>query len=316
MIRYQYLFGPVNSRRLGMSLGVDLVPYKYCPLNCVYCEVQHTTHLVHQRSMFFPVMSILNELDRFLRNEPHLDYITFSGAGEPTLYEGLGQIVEHVTRRYPQYKLALLTNGMLLGDPTVRAEVLPCHLVLPSLDAASQDVFERINRPYAGAKIEDLIQALIAFRREYSGQIWLEVFIIEGVNDDQEELERLAEAIGKVCPDRVQINSLDRPGTEEWVRAACAETLERVQRLMNARLSMPVEIIAKAAGNTAAADIDRDIESALRELLIRRPCTAEDISVSLGMHINEISKVLRELTARGSVVAKREARGVFYTWKQ
>ncbi len=314
MIRYQHLFGPVHSRRLGMSLGVDVVPYKYCPLNCVYCEVQRTTHLIARRQMFFPVQCILNELDRFLRDLPHLDHITFSGAGEPTLYAGIGAIVEHITQHYPQYKLALLTNGMLLGDADLRSEVLPCQLVLPSLDAASQDVFERVNRPYAGARVEDLIHNLISFRAEYTGQIWLEVFIIEGVNDHPEELELLAKAIAMIAPDRVQINSLDRPGAEEWVRAASADTLDRVLRHMRSALPMPVEIIAKAAGTGIATNDDRELEAALKELLIRRPCTAEDISVSLGVHINEISKILRELAAKGRVAVRREERGVFYTW--
>jgi len=316
MMRYQHLFGPVNSRRLGMSLGVDVVPYKYCPLNCVYCEVQRTTHLVAERSMFFPVQSILNELDRFLRDAPALDYITFSGAGEPTLYAGIGEIVAYVTERYPGYKLALLTNGMLLHDPVVRSEVLPCHLVLPSLDAASQQAFEALNRPFAGARVQRLIDGLVSFRDEYSGQMWLEVFIIEGINDNAAELELLANAIARVRPDRVQINSLDRPGAEDWVRPASKDTLEMAQNFMRQRLAMPVEIIAKAAGAGLAADPDRELESSLRELLIRRPCTAEDISLCLGVHINEISKVLRELAARGSVLPKREENGVFYTWIQ
>lgn len=314
MIRYQHLFGPVNSRRLGMSLGVDLVPYKYCPLNCVYCEVQQTTHLVSDRSMFFPVQSILNELDRFLMDAPVLDYITFSGAGEPTLYEGIGQVVAHVKEHYPQYKLALLTNGMLLHDPVVREEVLPCDLVLPSLDAATQDSFEKINRPIAGSKVTSLIDGLVKFRAEYRGELWLEVFVIEKINDSEYELEQLVSAITLVRPEKVQINSLDRPGTEDWVRAASGTTLERVLAYMKQSLSMEVEIIAKAAGSGVTAASDIELESALRELLIRRPCTAEDISTSLGVHINEVSKVLRELSARGTVEAKREERGVFYKW--
>jgi len=138
MSRYKHLFGPVNSRRLGLSLGVDLVPYKYCPLNCVYCEVQTTTHLVTKREEFFPVDEILGELDLFLRGRQQLDYITFSGAGEPTLHSGIGRIIQYIKKTYPSYKLALLTNGVLLNDPSVRAEVLPCDLVLPSLDSATQ----------------------------------------------------------------------------------------------------------------------------------------------------------------------------------
>ncbi|MGC9361302.1 MAG: radical SAM protein, partial [Candidatus Syntrophosphaera sp.] len=146
-MNYKHLFGPVQSRRLGYSLGVDLVPYKYCPLNCVYCEVQHTTHLTLQREEFFLLEEITSELDDFLSSQPELDYITFSGAGEPTLNSHIGDIVSFLKEKYPRYKLALLTNGILLSDAKVRREVLPCDLVLPSLDACHQDSFEKINRP-------------------------------------------------------------------------------------------------------------------------------------------------------------------------
>ena len=314
MAPYRHLFGPVNSRRLGLSLGVDLVPFKYCPLNCVYCEVQNTTHLITDRQEFFSVSEIVGELDLFLKGGPELDFITFSGAGEPTLHSGIGKIVEYIKATFPRYKLALLTNGVLLKDPRTREEVLPCDLVLPSLDSATQSGYERINRPKPGLAVQDLIGGLADFRYEYKGQIWLEVFIIDGINDSEAELDALIAAIAKINPDRVQLNALDRPGAEEWVRKAPVETLLRILNLFSQRLSMPVEIIAKAAAhlNTPSSlDLIRQIEATL----LRRPCTAEDLAVTLGTHINEVSKVLRELGYEGKVEARREARGVFYLWK-
>ncbi len=314
MIPYRHLFGPVNSRRLGLSLGVDLVPFKYCPLNCVYCEVQNTTHLITERQEFFSSQEILDELDLFLKNRPELDYITFSGAGEPTLHSGMGKIVKYIKSTYPNYRLALLTNGVLLNDPQVQVEIEPCDLVLPSLDSATQMGYEIINRPKPGLKVQDLIAGLVEFRRAYAGQMWLEVFIIAGINDSETELEALIEAISLIAPDRVQINALDRPGAEDWVQTAPLDLLQGILKLFAERLSMPVEIIAKAAvhlNTPSSIDLIREIEATL----LRRPCTAEDLAVTLGTHINEISKVLRELSYDGKVEAKREARGVFYLWK-
>jgi len=314
MSRYKHLFGPVNSRRLGLSLGVDLVPYKYCPLNCVYCEVQTTTHLVTKREEFFPVDEILGELDLFLRGRQQLDYITFSGAGEPTLHSGIGRIIQYIKKTYPSYKLALLTNGVLLNDPSVRAEVLPCDLVLPSLDSATQAGYEKINRPKAELRVEDLISGLAGFRDEYSGVVWLEVFIIAGINDSETELEALIAAIDKIKPGRVQLNALDRPGAEEWVQTAPLELLQEIQARFSARLAMPVEIIAKAGEHLSTPSSD-DVIQQIEATLIRRPCTAEDLAVTLGLHINEVSKVLRELHLDARVDVKREVRGVFYSWR-
>lgn len=314
-MKYKHLFGPVPSRRLGFSLGVDLVPYKYCPLNCVYCEVQRTTHLITERMEFFPLQEILAELDDYLSNAPKLDYITFSGAGEPTLYSRIGQIVSHIKQKYPQYALALLTNGILLSDSALRQEILPCDLILPSLDAATQDSFELINRPKPGLLVKDLISGLAALRSEYQGQIWLEVFIIQGINDTPRELDALAEAILQMKPDRVQINSLDRPGAEAWVTAASIKSLNRVKEHFDSRLEFPVQIIAKVHSEASDAPVPEDIVSSISATLARRPCTAEDLAKVMGIHLNEVSKYLRQLHQEGRVEVQREARGVFYTWK-
>lgn len=313
-MKYRHLFGPVNSRRLGFSLGVDVVPYKYCPLNCVYCEVQRTTHLTLRREEFFPPEEIIAELTDFLSGAPALDYITFSGAGEPTLYSGIGRIVSFIKASFPQYKLALLTNGVLLNDPELRKEILPCDLILPSLDACHQNVYKRINRPHQELKVANLIRGLAALRHEYDGAIWLEVFIIAGINDTEAELNCLVKAISKIKPDRVQINSLDRPGAEDWVKPAGVRVLGHVQRYLQERTPFPVEIIAKVHTEAAELEIPEDIEQGIAATLARRPCTAEDLAQIMGIHINEVSKILRQLHSEDKVRVKREARGVFYSW--
>jgi len=315
MMKFKHLFGPVTSRRLGISLGIDLVPYKYCPLNCVYCEVQSTTHLQTEREEFFPTEEILAELDSFMRSRPHLDYITFSGAGEPTLNSSISTIISHIKKHYPEYKLALLTNGVMLNNDEVLHEILPCDVILPSLDAASQEVYEKVNRPKPGLLVQDQIQGLVKLRQLYAGQIWLEVFIVPDISDTAEQLLLLRDAIKEISPDLVQLNSLDRPGAEEWVEAASTERLKKIKSFMTQELDMPIEIIAKIQYRPGVSALDEEIVHLIKGTISRRPSTAEDLSAMLDIHINEISKVLRELNQEGKLSTERKARGVFYTWK-
>lgn len=294
---------------------MDLVPYKYCPLNCVYCEVQRTTHLSTKRGEFYPIREIIEELDDYLKSIPKLDFITFSGAGEPTLHSGIGIIIDYIKDHYPQYKLALLTNGILLSDDLVRAQILRCDLILPSLDAASQEVFEKINRPMPGLKVEELISSLVSLRKEFKGEIRLEVFIIEGLNDTASALDSLAIAIEKIEPDIIQLNSLDRVGAEEWVRSASSSQLTKIKKYLDSRLNIPVEIIAKIHYASELSIVDAGVIAGIETLLVSRAGTAEDVSSALGIHINEISKILRELHLEGHLHAKREDWGVVYRWK-
>jgi len=313
-MKYKHLFGPVASRRLGVSLGVDLVPYKYCPLNCVYCEIQSTTHLEIERHEFFPPSEILGELDGFLSSNPHLDYITFSGAGEPTLNSSIKQIIRYIKETYPQYKLALLTNGTLLNRDDVLMEILPCDVILPSLDAASNEIYQKVNRPHPSLNIDDLIDGLIKLRKLYNGDIWLEVFIVPNVTDTAQELDRLRSAIAKISPDLVQLNSLDRPGAEEWVRAADPQRLKQIRSYMQEGLSMPVDIIAKIEYQPEMDVLDTDLVDIIKSTISRRPSTVEDLAASLGIHINEISRVMRELNKQGKLKTERKPQGVFYKW--
>ncbi len=314
-MKYKHLFGPLTSRRLGLSLGLDLVPYKHCPLNCVYCEVQSTTHLQTEREVFFPVAEILAELDHFMKDRPHLDYITFSGAGEPTLNSSIKEIIPYIKSHYPEYKLALLTNGVLLNDEEVLQEILPCDVILPSLDAASQEIYEKVNRPQEGLLVSDQIAGLIKLREHYSGPIWLEVFIVPDITDTPQELKLLREAIKKISPDLVQLNSLDRPGPEEWVKAASTQRLKEIKNYMAEELGMPIEIIAKIESPPEAQAPDEETMHLIKGSLSRIETTAEDLAFMLDIHINEISKILRELNTEGKLHTTRKARGVCYSWK-
>lgn len=314
-MKYRHLFGPVVSRRLGLSLGVDVVAYKYCSLNCVYCEVSKTTHLTLKRRSFFRVEEITAELDDFLASGIELDYITFSGAGEPTLYSDLGELIAYIKKKYPQYKLTLITNSTLLKNPQVRSEILPCDLILPSLDAASEECFEQINRPHNKLTAQDLINGLMELRKEYKGQIWLEIFIVPGINDHLEEIELLKAAVEKIKPDKVQLNSLDRPGVEEWVEPAIYLALEEIRAILQEGLQTPVEIIAKSHQEDLITQSEQDLLNELEPLLKSDEYTKEELAKELQIHVNEISKLLQGFAAEDKIEAHHKKEGIYYQWK-
>lgn len=306
---YKHLFGPVPSRRLGISLGVDLVPHKVCSLNCVYCEVGKTTDKTIKRKEYVPIDEVINELDQFLGSNPELDYVTFSGAGEPTLNSGLGKIIKHIKKNYPQYKLALLTNATLFYDDQLREEILPCDLLLPSLDAISDGVFKKINRPEDNLSVEKMIAGLIKLKEKFKGEIWLEIFLIHGINDIDSELTKFKEILTQLKPERIQLNSLDRPGTEEWVEPITEKRMNEIKEYFS---PLSVEIIAKFKSRNKVRSYHEDIASAIIETISRRPCTDKDLSEILGLHINELNKYLSYLTKEKRIEEVRKERGIFF----
>ena len=307
---YKYLFGPVPSRRLGMSLGVDLVPRKVCTLDCVYCECGKTTKLTVERREYVPADRVIAELYEYLKTSIFPDYLTFSGSGEPTLNLGIGRIIEWIKEKAPELPVAVLTNGTLLSTPSVRKDLLKADVVIPSLDAAGEKSFIKTDRPHESLTIDSYIQGLADFRREYSGKIWLEVFILPGYNDSAEDLLNLKLAIEKINPDTVQLNTLDRPGTVQNIRAATVGELKRVVAVIGRG---NVEIIKPAPERKDIKSYRKDTESAILETISRRPCTLVDLSSILGIHVNEINKYLGVLEEENKVNAEIQERGVFYT---
>ena len=311
-MKYKHLFGPVPSRRLGVSLGVDLIPHKVCSLNCVYCEVGRTTNLTINREEYIPLQDILDELKHYLDQAPRLDYITFSGAGEPLLHKGIGKVISFIKDNYPQYKLALLTNSTLLYDEQVRAEIMNIDLLLPSLDAANDKVFRKLNRPNPKLNNKKIIEGLIKFRKEFAGTIWLEIFIVPGLNDTQKELTSLKNTIKSIVPDQVQLNTLDRPGTESWVASASEKRMEEIAEFLK---QLPVMIITNFQPRDKLRSYHKNIEEQIIEIIKRRPCTDQDLSEMLGIHINEINKYLSELLHEGMVTSEQQKRGIFFRKK-
>jgi len=306
---YKYLFGPVPSRRLGMSLGIDLVPHKVCSLNCVYCECGRTTDLTLERKEYVPFDEVSHEIDHYLENNLAPDYITFSGSGEPTLNIRIGDVLNFIKSRNAQIPVAVLTNGTLMYDEKVRGELLTADVVLPSLDAAEDLSFRKINRPFHTLNIPEYIRGLVDFRKEFKGQIWLEVLIIPGLNDNKKNLEALKEAFLQIEPDEIQLNTLDRPGAVEHIRAATHKELQDIVDYWNMDT---VKIIAAAPDRKKIVSYRGDTETAILETIKRRPCTLADMHKILGLHINEINKYLDVLEHENKILSVHEKRGVFY----
>lgn len=310
----KYLFGPVFSRRIGVSLGVDLVPAKTCSMNCVYCEAGATTALSSLRREFYDTSEIIGELDAFLSMKPKVDFVTFSGAGEPTLHSGLGKIVKFLKEKYPQYKLCLITNGILLGSEQMLEELAGIDLVIPSLDAADDEALEKINRPAPGISSENIIKSLENFRKCSKALFWLEVFVVPGINDSPESIEAIRKAVLRIRPDKVQLNSLDRPGTEKWVRKASEAEIQPFVKALEPHVK--VEIIGKPAicASTVAAEklSASDLEKAVIEMVRRRPCTLSEITSALSLGEDKILPLLGKMTDCGTFKAEKMPRGIFY----
>jgi wyosine [tRNA(Phe)-imidazoG37] synthetase (radical SAM superfamily) len=310
---YKYLFGPVPSRRLGMSLGVDLVPKKVCSLDCVYCEVGKTSKLSLDRKEYILLDKIKEELSSYFQNNPDPDFITFSGSGEPTLNSKIGEVLQFIKHTKPNIPVALLTNGTLLYDAAVRDAIEDADVVLPSLDAATEETFKKINRPQADLSIEKYIGGLIEFSKDFKGEIWLEIFILPGYNDTPEELAALRKVLVQINPDRIQLNTLDRPGTVPHLRGATQAEMQKVAEM----LEMPqTTIVAAAAERKGTQAYRNDIATTIMETIVRRPCTLDDLSKILGLHVNEINKYLDVLAAEEKVEAVELERGTFYQVKE
>jgi wyosine [tRNA(Phe)-imidazoG37] synthetase (radical SAM superfamily) len=284
-----HVFGPVPSRRLGYSLGIDAVPFKVCTLNCVYCQVGRTSVKTLERKQWIAPQAILDDLRNILAREEKIDFITFSGSGEPTLNSALGEMIDRIKDMTPT-PVAVLTNGTLFHLPEVRRDVMDANVIVPSLDAVSPEVFDRINRPHPELTVDLMVEGLKLLRKEFRGQIWLEVMIVKNINDSMDELKKIAAAIHDINPDRVQINSVFRPAAERSIEPALLETLELAKVLFGEKS----EIIEEFRSDRHNAVVD-DIKGSIIQLIKRRPCSAGDISNSLGIHESVLAVHLKIL---------------------
>ena len=303
----KYIFGPVPSRRLGLSLGVDLVPLKVCSQDCVYCQIGRTTDSRIKRDDFVPLDEVLAELKRVLPQVPRPDYITMSGSGEPTLNVRLGEIVDGL-RLLTDGAVAIITNGTLLSEADVRRDCAKADLVVPSLDAGDEATFQTINRPARGLTLAGLVNGLVAFRHRFSGQMWLEVFLVAGRNDSDEQIEKIGKLIERINPDRVQLNTATRPTADAEVRPVAPERLGEIAALLGER----AEVVAGFKARAAQGEESRITAEVVLAMIRRRPVTAEDIAAGLGAHPAEVAKAVGHLLESGAVArTDRDGRAYF-----
>ena len=279
-----HLYGPVVSRRLGLSLGVDLVPFKICSFDCVYCQLGRTTGKSVRRESFYSADVILDQIRSTLESGTSPDIISFSGSGEPTLNSDLGRLIRGV-KQITQVPVAVITNSSLLWDKQVQEELLAADLLLPSLDAGTEAVFQQMNRPHDSLNLEKIVDGLVDFRARYQGKIRLEVLLLEGINDGSEELERFQEQIARIDPDGIDLNTAVRPPAESFAKPLTPRRMEEIRNLFGERatvVSQPPSVRRKRC--------PREVREVIIEMLGRRPCTMDELATALGRHRHEVAK--------------------------
>jgi len=296
MKSYRYLYGPVPSRRLGRSLGIDLVPHKICTYDCIYCQIGKTTQKTINRKEYVPVQEILGEVRRFLEEDhPPVDYLSLGGSGEPTLHSEIGRIIKGI-KEMTSIPLTVITNGALLYEQAVREDLLMADVVLPSLDAVSPDGFEKINRPYPSLSIERIIDGLVEFRKIFKGKIWLEILFCKGVNDSPEELDKMKKAIERIQPDLIHLNTVVRPPSEEWAMALSQKEMEEIRTFLGERASIISEFDRHPSFLT-----ERDIKDEILKILKRRPLSLADLSRGMGLSEKELQNHIESLVSNGNI---------------
>jgi wyosine [tRNA(Phe)-imidazoG37] synthetase (radical SAM superfamily) len=290
----KYLYGPVTSRRLGLSLGVDIIPFKICTLDCVYCQLGYVS----------PEL-VLAELRETLARGLKADFITIGGSGEPTLNSRLGELIDGI-KKITDIPVALLTNATLFYRPDVRAECAKADVVLPSLDAGDEHTFDQINHPHEDIVIENLISGLSVFRNEFAGKIWLEVFFIEGINTDARQIAKIKDAVEQIRPDKVQLNTAVRPTAQTGIKRLNPEKLQAIAK----QLGQKCEVAADFSPGRCGKHIESKAESVL-SMLKRRPCSLNDICSGLGIHSDEALKYIKHFQQQG-VVNSNERDGIVF----
>jgi wyosine [tRNA(Phe)-imidazoG37] synthetase (radical SAM superfamily) len=305
----EHIFGPVLSRRLGFSLGVDLVPFKTCSLDCVYCQLGETTDKTIERREYITLDSVISEIKDSLTQHQKVDYITLSGSGEPTLNIQLGEIITAV-KRITDIPVAVITNGTLLHLESVREELLAADLVVPSLDAVSQEVFCKINRPHKSLEVSEMISGLKSFREIFSGKIWLEIMLLKGLNDILGEIEKIKSVISSIECNKIQLNTTVRPVADKVIEPLNREELERIKDLLGVRC----ELIA--AFNEDQHTVKTNISGKIIDIIKRRPLNLSEISDSLGIPAERTTKYISLLKQEGKIESLTYGSESYYQLKR
>ncbi|MFP4176027.1 MAG: radical SAM protein [Planctomycetota bacterium] len=301
-----YLYGPVHSRRLGLSLGVDLLPPKTCTYDCLYCQIGRTESPTMRRKLYSPPEEVVGEVKSYLAENPSPDYITLGGSGEPTLHSGFGDIARDI-KQISDVPICMISNGSLFHLSEVRDGCAPLDVILPSLDAPDAETFRRINRPHRDITFRHVVEGLERLSQEFTGEIWLEILFLEGINDSEAHIGAFRRLIGRIDPDRVQLNTAVRPAAHPDTRAVSPERLYEIQ----VELGPHAEVIASFADEPR--ETTREVEKErILDMLRRRPCTLGDISEGLGVNPHAVSKILGQLSERGKIETREKGDEVYY----
>jgi wyosine [tRNA(Phe)-imidazoG37] synthetase (radical SAM superfamily) len=307
-LAHRYVYGPVPSKRLGRSLGIDLVPYKTCTYDCIYCQLGRTTDKTIERKAYGAVEDILAELGAKLRAGPQPDYISLAGSGEPTLNLHIGELIESI-KGMTDIPVAVLTNGSLLWQEDVRAALMAADLVLPSLDAGDGNMFQYVNHPHGDITFEKMVDGLGEFIRVFPKSVRLEVFLLAGVTGIPREIEKISEITKTIRPERVQLNTVSRPPAEAFADPVSRDQMESFKNLFPGT----VEVISgQAQSGPTVSEVGRSRAPEIMSLLKRRPCTLQGIAFGLALSPIETSKLLDRLRRQGALIAVSKPEGVFY----
>lgn len=306
---FSHVYGPVPSRRLGRSLGVDLVPFKICTYDCVYCQLGRTTCKTMERREYVPVSAIVPELERALSQGDLPDYIGLAGSGEPTLNSGIGRLIRAI-KKVTRVPVAVLTNGSLLWMTSVQDELMAADLVIPSLDAGDENTFRRVNRPHGDVAFGPMTEGLARFTDRFDGDVWLEVLLLAGVTGTDAQVKKIAALAEQIGPGRVQLGTVIRPPAETDAGSLTPARLDDLKGLF----SVPVELIGTGATDGAAPAVLSGVRTeTVLAMLDRRPCTAADVADGLNIHLNEALKHLDRLVASGKACPAVAGGRHFYT---
>ena len=308
------IYGPVPSRRFGLSLGVDVLPHKTCTYDCIYCQVGPTDRHTADAARFFPVDEILRDVAEALEDGPKPDVITLAGSGEPTLYSELGALVDglHALAKIP---VLLITNGSLLWRPDVAKAACKAEILAPSLDAGDPATFARVNRPVDGIRFERMVGGLREAMAAHPGQVRLEVMLVRGVNDGDESLRAIAEIVRTLRFDRLDLNTPVRPPVPERGALPCDEEVLAKAVAIFGPKAVPIGTFAKKRDTARPPRSFDDFDKDIREMLLRRPCTAEDIAASLGAAPSAVAESLARLAAAGLAERREGETGAYYVAK-
>lgn len=297
-----YFYGPVPSRRLGFSLGVDVTSKQTCSFDCIYCQLGRSSKKTIRRFTYVKLKDFEKELRSIVKAKTKIDFVTISGSGEPTLHKGLDRIIKSIKKiTRNKHPVCVITNSSLLYRKQIRKELLSADVIMPSLDAVSNRIFRKINRPYSRLKISNIIEGLIKFRKQFKGKIWLEIMLVKGINDTISEAKKFKEAVLRIKPDKVQLNMPVRPS-----EIKCSiPSLEQIHKISNI-IDRNIEVINLPNYSKYQKAQNKDKEKKILEFLKVRPATLQDLSSALGLNASEVLKYVDYLTRNNKLKQKTQ----------